>query len=193
MSNQPAESTLDRPTTMAIIEALLLAANDPMPFTRFLELIPRASELTVHSALEELKLLYDGPYRGMHLVETAGGYRLRTNPAFGETIRAMYETRPARLSRAAMEALAIVAYRQPLTRAVLEEIRGVDCSGVLRTLQEYNLIEVIGQLDDIGRPNLWGTTDYFLEFFGLQSLADLPTLEQSEVEALVEAYAEVES
>lgn len=184
------DTTLNRPTAAAIIEALLLASNDPMPFTRFVELIPQATEQTLHSALEELKLQYAGHHRGIHLVETAGGYRLRTNPAFGEVIRAMYEARPLRLSRPAMETLAIVAYRQPLTRAAIEEIRGVDCSGVLRTLQEYNLTEVIGQLDDIGRPNLWGTTDYFLEFFALQSLADLPTLEQNEIEALVEAYGE---
>ncbi|MFU8804074.1 MAG: SMC-Scp complex subunit ScpB [Bradymonadaceae bacterium] len=183
------EPTLDRPTTAAIIEALLLATNDPLPFTRFVELIPEAAEQTIVSALEELKIHHAGPHRGMHLVEINGGYRLRTNPAFGDVIRAMYETRPLRLSRAAMETLAIVAYRQPLTRAVLEEIRGVDCSGVLRTLQEYALTEVIGQLDDIGRPNLWGTTDHFLEFFGLTSLADLPTLEENEVEALVEAHA----
>lgn len=172
----------------AILEALLLAAEDPVPFDRFADVFDGVDEWTVHRALRSLQLEYDGENRGIHLVEVAGGYRLRTNPDLADHVRAFFEAEPVRLSNAAMETLAIVAYRQPLTRAEIEEIRGVNCSGMLKKLREFDLVDVIGQLDDIGQPHLYGTTDRFLEFFGLENLSELPTIDDSELAALVEMH-----
>ncbi len=184
------ESTelMEKPQIRAIIEALLLAAEDPLTIDRLATVLPDVAPEILRDTLASLELEFAGPGRGIHLVRIAGGYQLRTNPEFGGHIRTLFESKPVRLSRAAMETLAIVAYRQPLTRAEADEVRGVNCSGVLKTLQEYELIDVIGQLDDIGKPNLYGTTDRFLEFFGLEGIGDLPTLESSELEALIEMH-----
>lgn len=172
--------------TIPVLESLMLASDSPLPFTRFVELLPEATEDTIQQALSHLQEFYSGPGRGIHLTEVAGGYALRTNPAHGPYVRGLYESRPQRLSRAAMETLAIIAYRQPITRAEIEEIRGVDTSGVVRTLVEYGLIHVIGRLDDVGKPNLYATTRRFLEFFGLHSITDLPTLEDGEMATIAD-------
>lgn len=174
----------------ATVEALLLATDDPVEPSTLQKVLAETDDALVRRAIETLRLDYSGPYRGIHLVEVAGGLQFRTNPDYHGPILALYETRPKKLSRAALETLAIIAYRQPLTRAEVEEIRGVDCSGVIRTLQDHDLVEVVGQLDDIGRPNIYGTTPKFLEFFGLEHLSDLPTLDADELEALEEMYAE---
>lgn len=181
---------MDKAQIRTILEALLLAAEDPVTISRLESVLPQAQPELIRDAISSLELEYAGPGRGIHLMRIAGGYQLRTNPAHGDFIRALFESKPVRLSRAAMETLAIIAYRQPLTRAEVEDIRGVNCSGVLGTLQEYELIDVVGQLDDIGKPNLYGTTDRFLGFFGLESVGDLPTLETSELEALIEVHLE---
>lgn len=172
----------------AIIEALLLAAEDPVPVERLEAVLIEASPEIIGDALRSLAIEYDGSGRGIHLARIAGGYKFRTNPAFGDHIRAFFESRPVRLSRAAMETLAIIAYRQPLTRAEVEDVRGVNSSGVLSTLRDCDLIDIVGQLDDIGKPHIYGTTPRFLKFFGLDALSDLPTLEESELEALVEMH-----
>jgi|SRR5690554_788113 len=186
--------TLDEQSTRARVEALLLAAEEPLSLDRFRDALPNATAEALHKVLRALELEYAGPDRGIHLVRMSGGYQLRTNPdpEIGQAIRKLFETRPVRISRAAMEALAIVAYRQPLTRAEIDEIRGVNSSGVLQTLQEVQLIEVVGRLDDIGKPNLYGTTPRFLDFFGLESIGDLPTLEASELQALMEMHQQLE-
>ncbi|TXD38182.1 SMC-Scp complex subunit ScpB [Lujinxingia vulgaris] len=185
---------LDEQTTRARVEALLLAAEEPLSLDRFRDALPTASAEALHKVLRALELEYAGPHRGIHLVRMSGGYQLRTNPdpEIGQAIRKLFETRPVRISRAAMEALAIIAYRQPLTRAEIDEIRGVNSSGVLQTLQEVQLIEVVGRLDDIGKPNLYGTTPRFLDFFGLESIGELPTLEASELQALIEMHNQLE-
>ncbi len=174
----------------AALEALLLASDEPLDRKMLQKCLPEVDGDLLKRALENLRLEYSGTHRGIHLVEVAGGMQLRTNPAFKDTILQMYEAKPRKLSRAAMETLAIIAYQQPLTRADVEEIRGVDSSGVIRTLEEHDLVQTIGRLDDLGRPHIYGTTDRFLEFFGLDSLADLPTLDESEIEALHEMYAD---
>ncbi len=158
-----------------VIEALLLAADDPIPFDRFTQVLPEVPPDEIRDVLDTLQLELAGPHRGIHLSRIAGGYQLRTNPEMGPHIRDFFASKPVRLSRPAMETLAIIAYRQPVTRAAIEDIRGVSCTGVLQTLQEVQLVAVIGQLDDIGRPNLYGTTPRFLEFFGLEDLDQLPT------------------
>jgi segregation and condensation protein B len=174
----------------AILEALLFASDAPLDADTLYKCLADLDRVDIDKALEQLRLEYSGTHRGIHLAEVAGGVQLRTNPAFKDHILQMYEARPRKLSRAAMETLAIVAYQQPLTRADIEEIRGVDCSGVIRTLEEHQLVETIGRLDDLGRPHIYGTTERFLEFFSLDTLADLPTLDASELETLEEMYAE---
>lgn len=183
---------MEQQAVRAIIEALLLATENPISPQRIQRALPEISVEDINDALANLKLEYSGPSRGIHLVEIAGGFQLRTNPTFGDAIRALFESKPARLSRAAMETLAIVAYRQPVTRAEVEEVRGVNCSGVLSTLEGHDLITVIGQLDDIGKPNIYGTTDRFLAFFGLAGIHELPTLESSELQALIEIHEEAQ-
>lgn len=166
------------------LEAVLFAADDPLPMQAFLDAMPQAREGTVRRVLGQMRLEWAGEARGIHLAEVAGGFQLRTNPSFNQVVMQLFQTKPTKLSRAAMETLAIVAYRQPVTKAVVDEIRGVDCGGVLRSLTDFELVAVIGKADDIGKPNLYGTTRRFLEFFGLGSLTDLPTLEDFDVDAL---------
>lgn len=178
----------DQRRLAGIVEALLLASEEPLTRNHIEKALPEASQGDVNRAIEALKLEYAGGFRGIHLAEVAGGLEFRTNPDFKEHILEMYESRPTKLSRAAMETLAIVAYQQPLTRAEVEEIRGVDCSGVIRTLQDYDLVKTVGRLDDLGRPHIYGTTERFLEFFSLESLEELPMLDEEEMESLDELY-----
>ncbi len=174
----------------AILEAIFFASDDPLTLKTLEKCLPEVEGDLVKRALENLRLEYGGTHRGIHLAEVAGGFQMRTNPDFKDHILEMYEARPRKLSRAAMETLAIVAYQQPLTRADVEEIRGVDSSGVIRTLEDHDLVKTIGRLDDLGRPHIYGTTERFLEFFGLDTLSDLPALDESELESLEEMYAE---
>jgi segregation and condensation protein B len=112
------------------------------------------------------------------LCEVAGGWQFRTNPDNAEWVRKMLASKPVRLSRAALETLAVIAYRQPVTRAEIEDVRGVDSGGVLKLLLDRRLIKIIGKKEEIGRPSLYGTTKDFLEFFGLKDLTNLPTLRE---------------
>lgn len=192
---QPADKPylMDVQLTTAAIEALLLASETPIAPGRLPMLLPEASPDTIQRAIVELRTIFSGPSRGIHLVHVADGLQFRTNPAFAGQIRTMFQSKPVRLSRPAMETLAIIAYRQPITRAQIEEIRGVDSSGVVRTLMDHILIETVGRLDDIGKPWLYGTTRRFLEFFGLENIADLPTLEQNEVDALLQMQVHLDA
>lgn len=183
-SEAPAEQAWDETRVRAALEAILFAADEPLPMAVILAAIPRATEGVVRRMLGQMQLEWSGDARGIWLKEVAGGFQLRTNPAYNEPVLGLFQAKPSKLSRAAMETLAIVAYRQPVTKSVVDEIRGVDCGAVLRSLTDFELIAVIGKADDIGRPNLYGTTRRFLEFFGLGSLTELPTLEDFEVDAL---------
>ena len=147
-----------------------------------------------HRWLNELKEEYQRRSRGFILAQTAGGYQFRSLPELAPWILEMKKTKPARLSRASLESLSIVAYNQPITRAEVEKIRGVESSGIIRSLVERGLLESVGRKDVPGRPLLYGTTRRFLEVFGLKDLASLPALPEIEdVEAaLAEAEAEAE-
>ena len=127
-------------------------------------------------ALEGLAEEYESGKRGFFLAEVAGGFQVRTRPEYGHWIRRLKETRPTRLSRAAMETLSIVAYKQPMLRSDVEYLRGVDCGGTLRTLLERGLIRILGRRDLPGRPMIYGTTRKFLELFDLKDLDELPSL-----------------
>ncbi|MCH7646714.1 MAG: SMC-Scp complex subunit ScpB [Nitrospinae bacterium] len=157
-----------------IIEALLFAADQPITLAQMAELGPEDVEkASLRVMLEELAEDYDG--RGVQLKEVAGGWQLSTRPEYGEWVRRMHHVESrAKLSRAALDTLAIVVYRQPITKTEVEALRGVDSSGVLKTLLERRLIKILGRKRVVGRPILYGSSREFLQYFGLSDLTDLP-------------------
>lgn len=162
-----------------LIEAALFSAARPLTVEELQLLEPEAQAADVRTALEQLREHYDFDQHGVELVELGGGYQILTRPAFAAMIeRAQFSVRAPKLSAAMLETLAIIAYRQPVGRAEIEEIRGVSAGGVLRTLQERGLIEVVGRSEALGRPLLYGTAPMFLELLGLRDLADLPRAEE---------------
>jgi segregation and condensation protein B len=167
---------VERDEQKRIVEALVLAAGEPLAAARIAQAVPGLSAARARELALELRAEYDRDERGFELVEVAGGFQLRTRPELGEFVQRQEDERPARLSRAALETLSVVAYRQPVTRAEIEQVRGVDCGPVLRSLLERHLLRIAGHRDVPGRPMLYGTTRRFLEVFGLSSLEDLPTL-----------------
>lgn len=167
---------MDDQTLCRALEAVLFASAEPLPLVRLEALFaPDGVEpARVADALRGLEAALAG--RAVELQEVAGGFQLRTRPGLAPWVARLEAPRPARLSRAALEALAVVAYRQPLTRAEVEEVRGVDCGGVMKSLLERGLVRVVGKKDVPGRPLLYGTAKRFLETFGLPSLGALPSL-----------------
>lgn len=163
----------------AILEALLFVSGEPLPLARLASTIGTVSKAEVQQALGNLQeqLAHDG--RGIQLVQVAGGYRLATKADCAPWLKRLEKAKAAqRLSRSALESLAIIAYKQPLVRAEIEEIRGVETSGVIRTLLERKLVRIVGRKEVPGRPIMYGTTKYFLEHFGLQDLSQLPPLRE---------------
>ncbi|EYF01703.1 Segregation and condensation protein B [Chondromyces apiculatus DSM 436] len=158
-----------------VLEALIFAADKPMP-ARELARAANAEPRVVRELLAELLADYEG--RGFRLDEVAGGFVFRTSPAFAPFVREMTDQKPVRMSRAQLETLAIVAYRQPVTRPEVDEVRGVDSGAALKSLLERNLVRILGKKDEPGRPMIYGTTPQFLEFFGLRALNELPTLRE---------------
>lgn len=162
-----------------LFEAAFFAANRPLTLDELEGLDPDAGAADVRTALDQLREHYDFDGHSVEIVELAGGYQILTRPAFAAAVeRAQALQRQPRLSPATLETLATIAYRQPVGRAEIEEIRGVNSGGVLRTLQERGLIEVVGRSEALGRPMLYGTTALFLETLGLNDLADLPRSEE---------------
>lgn len=158
-----------------IIEALLFASDAPLSAADLSRVDERLDEDTVEAIIQELRAEYELSERSFQIYEVGGGFQLLTRPEF-VTILERYDSvpQPSRLSAPALEVLAIIAYRQPLGRAEIEDIRGVGSSGVLRTLQERSLVEPVARGEGLGRPLLYGTTRRFLEHFGFRSLEDLP-------------------
>jgi segregation and condensation protein B len=162
-----------------LIEAALFSAPRPLTVEELATLEADATLADVRTALDEIKELLDFGQHGVELLEMAGGWQILTRPALAEAIeRAQFAVRTPRLTGAALETLAIISYRQPVGRAEIEEIRGVSAGGVLRSLQERGLIEVVGRSEALGRPLLYGTTPSFLELLGLRDLADLPRADE---------------
>lgn len=158
-----------------LIEAALFAANRPITIEELQTLEPEVALADVRTALEELREHYDFDGHAVEVVELAGGYQILSRRIFAEAIeRAQIAVRTPKLTTAGMETLAVIAYRQPVGRADIEEIRGVSAGGVLRSLQERGLIEVVGRSEGLGRPLLYGTTPLFLELLGLRDIGDLP-------------------
>ena len=163
----------------AILEAVLFVSPEPVPVARLMSIVGTVSKAEVVQALGILTHDLDQDGRGIQLVQVAGGYRLVTKQEYGPWLKRMDKAKAAqKLSRSALESLAIIAYKQPLVRSEIEEIRGVETSGVLRTLCERKLVRIVGRKDVPGRPIMYGTTKFFLEHFGLQDLSQLPPLRE---------------
>jgi len=165
--------------THQIVEAVLFASDAPLTADEIARADEMLDEDQVEDALHYLRAEYDDAGRSFELVELAEGYQLLTRPEFAPYLERFDNVpRPSRLSGPALETLAIIAYRQPIGRLEVEYIRGVGSTGVIGTLQERNLIEVVGRAEGLGRPLLYGTTAHFLEHFGFKSLEDLPRPEE---------------
>ena len=158
-----------------VVESLLLASDRPLSVEEIARLLCGPGEPELLATLQAIRERL-GRGGGIHLAEVAKGWQLRTDPRAAPWVAALRGGRPLRLSRAALEALSVVAYRQPVTRGEVDQLRGVDSGGVLRMLAEHELVTVVGRKPDPGRPLLYGTTPRFLEVFGLRDLSDLPAL-----------------
>jgi segregation and condensation protein B len=158
-----------------LLEALVFASDTPIKANELAKLASAPLKL-VKELLGELK--QDFSVRGVHLDEVAGGWVFRTSAQYAPFIRDLTKQKPVRLTRAQVETLAIIAYRQPITRPEVDDVRGVDSGPVLKLLLERDLVRILGKRDEPGRPLIYGTTNTFLEFFGLKSLKDLPTLRE---------------
>ena len=170
---------IDARELKAILEAVLFVSPEPLPVARLMSILGTVSKAEVVQALGILTHDLDQDGRGIQLVQVAGGYRLVTKQEYGPWLKRMDKAKAAqKLSRSALESLAIIAYKQPLVRSEIEEIRGVETSGVLRTLCERKLVRIVGRKDVPGRPIMYGTTKFFLEHFGLQDLSQLPPLRE---------------
>ncbi|MCS7021338.1 MAG: SMC-Scp complex subunit ScpB [Gemmataceae bacterium] len=166
---------LARDTQLARLEAVLLMAHEPLSLRQLAEAAYLADTATAAQLLQRLQQLYDSDQTAFHLVELAGGYQLLTRPCYHPWLARLRHTgRDVRLSPAAWETLAVIAYKQPITRAEIEKLRGTTVSEPLRQLLEKGLVRVVGRQDTLGRPQLYGTTRKFLQLFGLKSLHDLP-------------------
>lgn len=162
-----------------IVEAVLFASDAPLTADEIARADEMLDEDQVEDALQYLRAEYDDAERSFQLVELAEGYQVLTRPEFAPYLERFDNVpKSSRLSGPALEALAIIAYRQPIGRVEVEYIRGVGSSGVIRTLQDRGMIEVVGRAEGLGRPLLYGTTSYFLEHFGFKSLEDLPRPEE---------------
>ena len=158
-----------------IVESLLFVADEALSLERLKKTLPQADPEAIREAVAALQADYDARRGGFYLAEVAGGFQFRSRPEYTAWVRRLVDPKPLRLSKAAMETLAVIAYKQPIIRADIEHLRGVDCGGVLRVLLERKLIRVLGRKEIAGRPLIYATTKIFLETFDLKDLKDLPT------------------
>lgn len=170
----------------AVLEALLFATTQPLSVKRLAVLMNGVPTDEIEAALVELNERYEDPRCGLVLMEVAGGWQVATRPKTSDWVLRLHKHRKKNpLTPSLMESLAIIAYKQPLTRADVEAIRGVDCGNAVRALQDAGLVEVVGRKDVAGRPPIYGTTESFLKIFGLRSIEELPSA--GELRAVMEA------
>jgi segregation and condensation protein B len=165
---------------MRLLEALLLSTHHPLTAGRIAELMELPATKPVRQAIKDLNTQYDESHRAFRIEQVAGGYQILTLPEFGEHLKKLHQREvDAKLTKAALETLAIIAYKQPILRADIEAIRGVMCGETIRSLMEKRLVNIAGRAEEPGRPILYGTTKRFLEIFGLNTLKDLPQSEDA--------------
>lgn len=169
-----------------ILESLFFVSDSPIRLETLIEIFPESNKESILKGIRQIQVEYEDHSKGIELREIAGGYQFRTKPRWAGWINRLKKTKTVKLSQAALETLAIVAYRQPIIRPAIEEIRGVDSGSVLHTLLEKGLIKIMGRKDLPGRPIVYGTTKAFLELFSLKTLSDLPTLKEIQPPAVPE-------
>ena len=172
----PGSADAASPRLQSIVESLLFAADRPLNLRQLADLVEESEVERIRAAV--LAVEQSWRERGVQLHEVAGGFQFRTHPQNAAWVQKLLQQKPVRLSRALLETLAIVSYRQPITRPEIDEIRGVDSGGTLKTLMDRTLVRILGKKEEVGRPLLYGTTKEFLEFFSLRDLKDLPTLRE---------------
>lgn len=176
----------------SLIEALIFVSPTPLSLKKIIEVAGESfPHKDIEAALLRLQSEFDTPERGIYLQEVADGFQFRTKPRFSEWIKKLKKIGPSRLGRAALESLAIIAYKQPITKGEIEHLRGVEVDGIVRSLLEKNLIRILGRKEVPGRPILYGTTQRFLELFELKDLSSLPSLE--EIRALSDELSDDET
>ncbi len=161
-----------------ILESLFFVSDSPIRLETLVEILPESNKEAILEGIRQIQAEYGDHSKGIELREIAGGYQFRTKPGWAEWVNRLKKTKAVKLSQAALETLAIVAYRQPVIRPAIEEIRGVDSGSVLHTLLEKGLIKIMGRKELPGRPIVYGTAKVFLELFSLNSLSDLPKLQE---------------
>lgn len=171
---------MERSQQKQIVEALIVAAGEPVSAARLAEIVPGLEASDVPGLVAELRGEYEAQGRALEIWEVAGGYQLRTHASVAPYLRLLHRERAVRLTRAALETLAVIAYRQPVTRAEVEHVRGVEAGPVLKSLVDRKLARIAGHREVPGRPLVYATTKRFLEVFGLPRLDDLPTLREVE-------------
>ncbi len=176
VAGRPDATSLEPAALKALIEALLFAADKPLTVLRIRQLIRLPDLPRIQAIVNEIQA--DFADRGLTLHEMSGGYLFRTHHAYSSWVQQLIQGRPVRLSRAQLETLSIVAYRQPITRPEIDQIRGVDSGATLKLLLDRHLIRILGKKEEPGRPMLYGTTKEFLDFFSLKDLRELPTLRE---------------
>jgi segregation and condensation protein B len=169
---------MDRDEAKRIIEALIFVSEKPVSIDTLREILENVEPTLIRNLIEELNQEYSSSNRSFSIKEIAGGFQMMTDPVYSKWISVLYKRPPDKLTGPSLETLAIIAYRQPITRSEIEAIRGVNVDGVLHTLEERGLIRSRGRLDTVGRPILYGTTNEFLQHFGLKSLEELPKLKE---------------
>ncbi|MCK4325954.1 SMC-Scp complex subunit ScpB [bacterium] len=178
-------------TARGIIEALLFTADKPISLEEIKEILEGIDGKSIQSLIKNLQDEYGNQRRSFQIVEVAGGFRMSTQPQFGPWLKKFYKVRHReRLTAASLETLSIIAYKQPVIRAEIEFVRGVDIAGVLHSLLEKRLIRVMGRKMVPGRPLIYGTTDEFLEHFGLKALSELPRMEELKEAEIAEPTGE---
>ena len=170
--------SIDLERIKSIIESLIFVSDEPIECKQLKAILEGVTNKELKQAIDELLVEHATKNRGFHLIEVAEGYQFRSRSENGDWIRRLINEKPQRMSQASLEALAIVAYRQPVTRPEIEKIRRVDSGGVLNTLLQKNLIRILGRKDEPGKPFIYGTTREFLELFNLKDLAALPSLRE---------------
>jgi len=175
-----------------VLEALIFVSDKPLTMIEIKEVVEGVTDLQVRQAVEELNQDYEATKRSFIIQEVAGGFRMATRPEFAQWLKSFYKAKiKERLTRPSLETLAIIAYKQPVTRSEVEAIRGVNTDGVIATLLERNLVKIAGRKDTPGRPLLYATTDEFLSHFGLGSISEMPKL--PEVQDLTTALPEAQA
>jgi len=173
------EGSSDVEVNLGLLEALLLSTHHPLTAGRLAELLDIGATKPIRGAIKQLNEQYESTGRAFRLEQVAGGYQLLTLPEYGDTLKKFHQREiDAKLTKAALETLAIIAYKQPILRVDVEAIRGVACGETIRSLMEKHLVKIAGRAEEPGRPILYGTTKRFLELFGLNSLKDLPQSEE---------------